>query len=108
MATRETQQTSPVMHGPITLDTVSDPRYRVVEPFDVEWYEELGAVVAWIEETQECGDGATLDAALADLQVAMIETYEILAEDPANLGAGLSPIYEAYRRKLVTSSPTGA
>ena len=100
MTTHDTQQAEPAVRGAVLVDTLDDPRFRVVTPFEAAWYEDGGDVVAVWEGTAAAGVGSTLAEAVRDLQAAVAEDYLALAEYDGRQAHDLQATLDVYRGKV--------
>ncbi len=94
----ETQQASESQDA--TLDSLSDNRLRVVEPFQIQISVEDGTVIVDAPEINEYGEGDTIEEAMKDLQASIVELFSELDEESDRLGTHLQRVYETLTRKL--------
>ena len=82
------------------LGTLSDGRFRVIDPFDVVFLIDGDSLVAEAAEINEFGFGATYSEAIRDLQLTMVELYLTLSEDQANLGPDIQQVWNTLNGKI--------
>ena len=95
---REPQQASESRDA--ILDSLSDSRLRVIEPFQIQIIVEGDTVIVDAPEINDYGEGDTVEEAIKDLQASIVELFSDLAEEKDRLGTGLQHVYETLTKKL--------
>jgi hypothetical protein len=64
----------------VSIGTLGTQRLRLLRPIDAEVRHEDGKVILWSDDFCTWGSGPHLTAAIRDLQVAMVDYFDWLAE----------------------------
>lgn len=83
------------------LGVLRDRSHRVVIPILVNFEEEDGQALARAHAFDEYGFGATRQEALGDLQLALVELYDSLADEQDNLGPEMRDIWRHLQHSIV-------
>lgn len=85
------------------LGSLSDGRFRVVQPFDVSFLLEGDSLIAEAAEINEFGFGSTYSEAIRDLQATIVELYLTLRDDQTNLGPDIQQVWDTLNDKVRTA-----
>ena len=85
------------------LGSLSDGRFRVVQPFDVDFLLDGDSLVAEAAEINEFGFGSTYSEAIRDLQATIVELYLTLRDDQTNLGPDIQQVWDTLNDKVRTA-----
>ena len=90
----------PQPYGSTQLETLSDARLRVRQPFQVALTTENDDFVAEAVEIDEFGFGKNPSAAVRDLQRTIVELYFTLKSEAHRLGPDLERVLHVLESKL--------
>jgi hypothetical protein len=82
------------------LGALTDPTFKIIEPFKINISQEGDKIIANSEELEVHGFGDDLNEAIMDLQLTIQELYETLTEDSENLGPYMVEILAILNRKI--------
>lgn len=97
---RQHDVSPPRLKDHILLGTLSDRRFRVLEPFEVACTIHDDRVEAYATEIEEFGFGDDAYGAIRDLQRAIVDLYSVLSADEGKLGTDLARVWELLKTRI--------